>query len=313
MGDDGQNIYAFNGSSTRFIRRFEEDYGARASYLTDNYRSIGHIIDAANAVIEPAGQRMKAEHPIAIDRARRREPPGGAWSMLDPVARGQVQILPAGDMPISQAQAAVAELQRLSILDPDWDWSKCAVIAREWSYLDPVRSLCELDGIPVQLANEEFTGVWHLRETRALLNWLDARGSNLLTSADLGDWAGDQPEGPWVELLREGIAEYALETGGAETTVEHFTEWLAEWGREVRRQQRGLLLLTAHRAKGLEFDHVIVLDGGWNRVGQGEDKDAPRRLYYVAMTRAKQTLTLTRLPGANPFQDGLRRSCRAAP
>ena len=75
-----------------------------------------------------------------------------------------------------------------------------------------------------------------------------------------------------MELLREGVAEYALETGGAETTVEHFTEWLAEWGRDVRRQQRGLLLLTAHRAKGLEFDHVVVLDGGWNRVGKGEDR-----------------------------------------
>ena len=71
----------------------------------------------------------------------------------------------------------------------------------------------------------------------------------------------------------------------------------------MRRQQRGLLLLTAHRAKGLEFDHVVVLDGGWNRVGQSEDRDAPRRLYYVAMTRARQTLTLMRLPGVQLFQD----------
>ena len=127
-----------------------------------------------------------------------------------------------------------------------------------------------------------------------------------MTSDDLDGWLANQPDGPWVELLREGIAEYALETGGAETPVEHFTEWLAEWGRDVRRQQRGLLLLTAHRAKGLEFDHVVVLDGGWNRVGMGEDADAPRRLYYVAMTRARQTLTLMRLPGVHPFQDALR-------
>ena len=48
-------------------------------------------------------------------------------------------------------------------------------------------------------------------------------------------------------------------------------------------------------AKGLEFDHVAVLDGGWDRVGRDEDPDAPRRLYYVAMTRARQTLTLARL------------------
>ena len=305
VGDDDQNIYSFNGSSTEFIRRFEDDYGARTEYLVDNYRSSGHIIDAANAVIEPARQRMKADHPIAIDRSRRRDPPGGSWTMTDPVAQGRVQVLPAGDNPISQAQAAVAELQRLAALDPDWDWSRCAVIAREWSYLDPVRSLCQLEDIPVQLANEEFTGVWHLRETRALLNWLRERDSSLVTGDELNGWIAGQPEGPWVELLREGVAEYALETGGAETTVEHFTEWLAEWGRDVRRQQRGLLLLTAHRAKGLEFDHVVVLDGGWNRVGRGEDADAPRRLYYVAMTRARQTLALMRLPGVHPFQDVL--------
>ena len=85
-----------------------------------------------------------------------------------------------------------------------------------------------------------------------------------------------------------------------------FIEWLAEWARDARRRQSGLLLLTAHRAKGLEFDHVVVLDGGWDRVSRGEDPDAPRRLYYVAMTRACQTLALARLPGAHPFQDAMR-------
>jgi ATP-dependent DNA helicase RecQ len=79
-----------------------------------------------------------------------------------------------------------------------------------------------------------------------------------------------------------------------EVAVDHFIEWLAEWGRDVRRRQRGLLLSTAHRAKGLEFDHIVVLDGGWSKVGTGEDLDAPRRLYYVAMTRARQTLALVR-------------------
>ena len=183
--------------------------------------------------------------------------------------------------------------------------SKCAVIARSWGHLDPVRSLCELEGIPVQMANEEFTGVWHLRETRALVDWLRGRSARLVSNADLQAWLAGQAPNPWIELLQEAVAGYALETGGSETPVESFIEWLAEWGREVRRRQRGLLLLTAHRAKGLEFDHVVVLDGDWARVGKDEDADAPRRLYYVAMTRAMQTLTLMRLPGQNPFQDAL--------
>ena len=61
------------------------------TFLTDNYRSTDHIITAANEWIEPAQQRMKAEHPIRIDRARKKEPPGGDWSELDSVAQGRVQ------------------------------------------------------------------------------------------------------------------------------------------------------------------------------------------------------------------------------
>ncbi len=317
VGDDDQNIYAFNGSSVEFIRRFEADYGARPAFLVDNYRSTAHVIEAANSVIEPARQRMKSAHPIHIARSRAKEPPGGAWARLDNVGRGKVQVLPVGDSPISQAQEAVGELQRLSGLTPDWEWSSCAVVARDWKYLDPVRSLCELEEIPVQMANEDFSGIWHLRETGALRNWLRGRDSDLVTGADLDGWMGAQIQVPWTELLQEAVAEYALETGGAETPADRFIEWLAEWGSEARRRQRGLLLLTAHRAKGLEFDHVVVLDGAWGRVDSGEDRDAPRRLYYVAMTRARQTLSLLQFPGPHPFQDALKDSpavtCRRTP
>ena len=248
---------------------------------------------------------MKEGHPIEINRTRAQDPPGGEWTLIDPVGQGRVQIMPAGDTPVSQAQAAVAELKRLSERVSDWDWSTCAMVARDWSYLDPVRSLCEREDIPVQMANEEFTGVWHLRETRALVEWLSGRASRLVASAEIGTWLAGHPSNPWAELLQEGVEEYALETDGSETPTESFIEWLAEWGREVRRRQRGLLLLTARRAKGLEFDHVVVLDGGWDRIGKGEDADAPRRLYYVAMTRARRTLTLMRQPGPHSLQDAL--------
>ena len=250
VGDDDQNIYSFNGSSVAFIRRFEADYGAKPAYLTDNYRSTGNIIAAANAMMEPSRQRMKAEHPIHIDRLRANDPPGGAWTEVDPVAQGRVQILPAGDTAITQAQTVVAELKRLSVLTPNWSWPTCAVVARDWRHSDPVRSLCEMEGIPVQMANEEFSGVWHLRETTALVSWLRNRNLPLVTSTDLNDWLVKQPSGLWVDLLSEAIAEYEFETNGAETSVDHFIEWLAEWGREARRRQRGLLLLTAHRREG---------------------------------------------------------------
>ena len=302
VGDDDQNIYAFDGASVEFIKRFETDYRARPAFLTDNYRSTAHIIAAANAVIEPAARRMKFDHPIHVDRARTKQPPGGVWEELDPVSRGRVQILPTRRNPTAQAQAAIAELQRLSGLVPKWDWSGCAVIAREWQHLEPVRACCEVHGIPVQMGNEEIPGFWRLRETQALLAKLRQRGTDLVDSSVLSALLDTPVSNPWTGLLREAIDEYALETGGTENPLDHFIEWLAEWGRDVRRRQRGLLLLSAHRAKGLEFDHVIVLDGGWDRTGHNEDADAPRRLYYVAMTRARQTLTLTCFDESHPFQ-----------
>ena len=301
VGDDDQNIYAFHGASVEFIRRFEADYGPKPTYLTANYRSTGNIVAAANAVIEPARKRMKVGHPIHVDRARAKDPPGGKWTAIDPVSRGKVQILPAGGDSLHQARAVMAEFLRLSELDRNWDWSRCAVIVREWEYLVPVRAFCVAHDIPVQMANEDIPNFWRLRETRTFVEWLCERESRLVDAVALRGWVAARPSDPWNDLLRQAVEEHVLEAGGGETPVDHFLEWLAEWGRDIRRRQRGLLLLTAHRAKGLEFDHVAVCDGGWGRLGQDEDPDAPRRLYYVAMTRARQTLTLARFDGSRGF------------
>ena len=116
VGDDDQNIYAFKGASVEFIRRFEADYGPNSAYLTANYRSTAHVVAASNAVIEKARERMKADQPIRVNRAREKDPPGGAWEKLDPVSRGRVQIVPAGRDAVHQARAVMAELQRLAIL-----------------------------------------------------------------------------------------------------------------------------------------------------------------------------------------------------
>lgn len=297
VGDDDQNIYAFKGASVAFIRQFEEDYGSKPAYLTENYRSTAYIVEAANAVINLARERMKTENPIRINRSRRKDAPGGAWEALDPVSQGRVQILPVGRDPVHQTRVVMEEFQRLAGLVSDWDWSRCAVVAREWKYLDPVRAFCEAHGIPAQMGNEEVPGFWRLRETHEFVEWLRGRESHCIDSAELKAWVKAHSSGRWYGLLKQAVEEHTLEIGDGEIPVPHFIEWLAEWGRDIRRRQRGLLLLTAHGAKGLEFDHVAVLDGGWGRVDPGEDPDASRRLYYVAMTRARMTLILAKGDG----------------
>ena len=302
VGDDDQNIYAFKGTSVKFIRRFEKDYKSRPFFLTENYRSTHNIIAAANAVIAPARDRMKVDHPISVNQARSKDPGGGEWEKLDPVAKGKVQVIPAGEDIYSQAVIAMAELRRLEGLSDSWDWSRCAVIAREWKNLEPVRTLCETEGIPAHMGNEDPPGFWRLRETQALVLWL--REQNTVTVTDIDNWLKTQKTGHWNDLLRQAAGEYAEESGEAEIPVSHFVEWLAEWGREIRRRQRGLLFVTAHGAKGLEFDHVVILDGGWDQPPRNADED--RRLYYVAMTRARKTVALMRFGRSSRLQEALR-------
>ena len=302
VGDDDQSIYGFNGASVEYIHAFERDYPSKATYLTANYRSAARIIEAGNKVIESADGRMKAEHPIHIDKDRNELPPGGDWEAIDPVAKGRVQIIPAGKKKISQAVAAVEELSRLQELDPSgWNWSRCAVISREWKYLEPVRSYCEAKSIEYQMGNEANINLWHLRETSNFIGWLRGYKSRTIKIAEIINWIGKQQSNQWNQLLTEAMEEFQLEFSEQEVSQDHLAEWLAEWGHDMRRRQTGLLLLTAHRSKGLEFDHVAVLDGGWNRRRKNSDGDDERRLYYVAMTRARKTLALMELAKKNPF------------
>ena len=303
VGDDDQNIYAFTGASVEFIRRFEEDYRAQPTHLIENYRSSANIIRASNQVIAPSAERMKAGHDITVNAARKSEPVGGVMERLDNVGRGRVQVLKEAGDDLTQAVLAIEELERLSQLVPDWDWAKAAVIAREWKYLQPVRSYCEARGIPVQSANADLPNFWRLRETQALVTWLKTRERAALRVSDLAQWMEAQSDGGWWSTLRDGVGEFVREIGDRETDRKDVLEWLAEWGRDIAKRQTGLLLLSAHRSKGLEFDDVVVLDGAWEKRSTGEDRDAARRLYYVAMTRARRSLALMTLGSRHAILD----------
>jgi ATP-dependent DNA helicase RecQ len=290
VGDDDQNIYSFAGASIRHIRQFEEDYAAKPVFLTENYRSTGHIVTAANAVIDEAAARMKVGHDITVNQARRKAPPGGDMAALDPVAQGRVQILRCPSGNDAQAMAALDELLRLSRLIPDWTWSRVAIISRDWRKLASVRDFAEVLGIPVEFANEQLPGLWRMREMQLFIQALRADNSRVVSLADLTEILNAIPPTRWTDRIGEGIGLLAREIAGRNLPAADVVEWFSEWARESWGEQRGLKLLTAHRAKGLGFDDVVILDGGWERPSRNEDQDAPRRLFYVAMTRARRNL-----------------------
>ena len=311
VGDDDQNIYAFGGASVRFIQQFEADYHAKRYHLIENYRSTTHIIDCSNRVISKARNRMKVDQAIRINHSRRDIPPGGDFAKLDPIAQGRVHVLEVSQQSFGEVESALAELQRLNSLEVSGEqkyWGRFAVIARRWKHLEPMAAACRIKGIPVHLMRDDHVPDLHTtREGHILLALLKGKhrhaGRNrvLLRSRTLSRWfsrrfkqsVDDLIEHPQRAALAQFIRESESAAPGAERVTFDLIEQLYEFGAGGKNASGDMangpmLLLTAHRAKGLEFDHVLILDSGnW-----AEDNDEERRLFYVAMTRARKTLTL---------------------
>ena len=84
-------------------------------------------------------------------------------------------------------------------------------------------------------------------------------------------------------------------------------EWLVHVRECMERQKEkkgqedlgdGITLLTMHAAKGLEYELVFIIQGNegiipYKKAQTGEEIEEERRLFYVAMTRAKQKLIIS--------------------
>lgn len=306
VGDDDQNIYAFKGAKVEFIRRFQADYAGEVTYLVENFRSTQNIIAAANHVIQRAAERMKVDHPIRIDRARSQDPPGGRWQALDPVHRGRVRAVTAPDSSNLQAQIVMQEIQRILATDPGTPLGEIAALARTHRTLEPLRTLCESGGLRVEQIGSEGArtrvSFMQLREGWQTVQALPSRRSDLVELTQLCAWLADQtrqePDNPHWADIAAAVDEFARSSQADRVTTQEVLDALYEAAGDARRHGRpdALRLLTAHGAKGLEFDHVIVMDCGdwrWN--------DDDRRLLYVAMTRARETLVVLRAETGNAF------------
>ena len=314
VGDDDQNIYTWRGANVAFIQRFREDYAAEIHHLVENYRSTSHIIAAANALIAHNRDRMKTDHPICRDHLRAEDPPGGRWAELDPFVQGRVQVLTVASR-AEQAAALVGEWKRMQQLHPALNWSDMAVLARTRESLPPVRSMCEHQGIPVTwgIDQKRSPALTRLREIACFLDILKSHREKLHRASELHSLLKETAEipirNPWCGLLLELLSAWEAETADAQLPVAEAIEWLYESLAERRREHRlgqGVMLSTIHGAKGMEYPHVFLFDGDWQTKPAEKAREEERRLLYVAITRARETLTVFhRQHSPNPYLNAL--------
>jgi ATP-dependent DNA helicase RecQ len=307
VGDDDQNIYTFRGANVRFIQKFQEDYGKKVIYLVENYRSSKHIIAASNALIKANQDRMKHASPISINKDRAGNLSGGRWEYIDPVGKGFVQIVTVSDL-VHQATYVRSEIDRIMNLDPNTDWKDFAILSRTKAPLTAVRSVLESAGYPLKTNLDEGFPLHRVREIRMTIKWLKSKEKeNIRTSklkADLNGF-GEKKDNMWWQLINSFFDSYQDETMDSIVPIgwiiDRFYEYIAEQRREKVIGQ-GIYLGTIHSAKGMEFPHVFILDGDWNRPMSSGQREEERRIMYVGMTRAEETLRLLKIPKtANPF------------
>jgi DNA helicase II / ATP-dependent DNA helicase PcrA len=311
VGDEDQTIYTFTGATseylTGFARRFPE---ARVVRLEDNYRSSPEVLAMANRL-------------LAATPARR---PGQGKRLVATRPSGPEPTVAAFENAEREVRAVVSEVARLARAGVDLD--EVALLVRTNAQIPPFEEALAAAGIRYQVRGELFFRRTEVLRAIGVLRSRSARaaGGGLVDALEaiwferFGFRRDEEPDGEearqrhasLVTLL--GIAE-RLEGGGpvgagggnreaedAGEAVAGMALFLEEVGRRSAQEAEGtgggVNLLTYHRAKGLEFDAVLLpaIEEGVLPIRQAstpEEVAEERRLLYVGLTRARVHLWLS--------------------
>jgi DNA helicase II / ATP-dependent DNA helicase PcrA len=295
VGDDDQTIYTFTGASSGYLTGFTRRHpGARVVRLEENYRSTPQILALANRLLARAPAEPPA-HPGAEGRRKR---------LVATRPDGPPPVVTAHETAEAEAAALVAEVRRLTDLGVDGD--QIAVLVRTNAQIPPLEEALAGAKIAYQVRGELFFRRGEVRRAMSVLRPRPGRAA--------GGGLVDAVEGIWFEQLNfrrdaEPDGEEARQRHAALIALLNLAERLqaadpeadlAAFTAEVARRAAdeadgvggGVNLLTYHRAKGLEFDAVLLpaVEEGLVPIRQASgaaEIAEERRLLYVGLTRAR--------------------------
>lgn len=291
VGDRQQSIYGFAGVVDDSLAWFRKTYvDCEQVVLETCYRSSVAVVELGSRLRRDLGEDVSV-------RAHRADV-------------GEVRILPA-----STDQAAEAELvaQHISTaISNGVEPSNIAVLFRVGAQSHEITNALATLGVPTvsDVSSTFFSRPAVLRALTLLRGMSkDPSASTIPLSdavADVLDASGWRPTAPsstgspdWLVL--EALARHA-QMIALESPSATLTDLIADldYRREVALPPvvHAVSLLTVHASKGLEWPHVYVIGVSQGLFPYGRDISADalaeeRRLFYVAATRAADTLTLS--------------------
>ena len=288
VGDASQTIYSFTGASSRYLLGFGSEF-PRASVLRleRNYRSTREVVLAANALMR--GQ------PGALDLVAQETTPGPEPVVLPCVHDGD--------------EAATIARRIAELVTGGAAYGDCAVLFRVGAQSAAIESALARNGIPYRVQGgkrffdrpEVKLAVHHMRG-EAVRQTDDELLRRVELVLQISGWTRTATEGTgavreqWEAL--QAIMQLA-ETAPADTTMQQFTADLVDRAATHHEPELdAVTLATLHSSKGLEWPHVVlagVAEGllpiSYATTDDGIDEE--RRLFYVGITRARRSLTMT--------------------
>lgn len=286
VGDPNQTIYSFAGADPTSLAKFRSDFpDARVLRLTRSYRSTGNVIAAANAL---AAGSADGHHRLIL------EANGSAGE--------QVGIEVAATDEAEAGRIAEEVRQRLAT---GASAAEVAVLVRFHAQTPVIERALRDHGIAVR-SDGEFFNLPLVRRLLPIIRSSDDGRPLFQQVVDLAHeagWSSAEPEAHGAERA-EWAAGQALvkmaEESAPGTTMAQFAQQLVALA-EAKSDPKtdAVTIMTMHAAKGLEWDHVIVagLSEGLLPISYAQSEseiEEERRLLYVAITRARTSLLLTR-------------------
>ena len=291
VGDDDQNIYEFRGSNSLYLYELTQTEHSRFFEMTENYRSFRHIVDAANDFARNIRQRIKSapiismsqengevkivKHPYEIQEKR--------VYMYQPILEDVIRLQTSNNQKATDGSSDKKN-ETICILTQTNE-EAVIMLALLHSHSFNAKLVQSMDGLRF----------WNLAEVRYFLKEIDQslkETKSPIIPDDIWEVAKHQTYQKYATSQALPYLRRSLQIFEQTNRAKYYSD-LREFVFESSVEdfcditESDIVVSTIHKAKGHEFDHVLMLI-----THPEHPTDEILRRYYVGMTRAKQTLTI---------------------